>query len=77
MSKEFINILQNLGIYTTEDYLDFLDIMIKNGDYFDSDCLELINLILTNINENNNNGAFMSKLSTYLISLCYNFSKNI
>ena len=77
MSKEFINILQNLGIYTTEDYLDFLDIMIKNGDYFDSDCLDLINLILTNINENNNNGAFVSKLSTYLISLCNNFSKNI
>ena len=46
MSKEFINILQNLGIYTTEDYLDFLDIIIKNGDYFDSDCLYLINLII-------------------------------
>ena len=79
MSKEFINILQNLGIYTTEDYLDFLDIIIKNGDCFNSDCLELINLILTNINENNNNSneAFVSKLSTYLNSLCFNFSKNI
>ena len=34
MSKEFLNILQNLGLYTKEDYFDFLDIIIKNGNCF-------------------------------------------
>ena len=76
MSKEFLNILQNLGIYTNEDYYDFLDIIIKNGNCFDKDCLELINLILSNINEYNNIESLITKLSTFLISFCNNFSSN-
>ena len=77
MSKEFLLILQNLGLYTNEDYYDFLDNIIKNGNCFNPDCLELINLILSNINEYNNAEASLYKLSTNLISLCGNFSKNI
>ena len=79
ISKEYLKILQNLGIYTNEDYHDFLDIIIKNGNCFDNDCLELINLILTNFNEviDNNIEAHLNKLSTYLITLCNNYSKNI
>ena len=57
MSKEFLLILQNLGLYTNEDYYDFLDQIIKNGNCFNPECLELINLILSNINENNNREA--------------------
>ena len=77
MSKEYLYILQNLGIYTNEDYFDFLDKIIKNGNCFNPECLELINLILSNINENNNREASIYKLSTNQISLCHNFSLNI
>jgi hypothetical protein len=77
MSKEYLYILQNLGIYTNEDYYAFLDKIIKNGNIFNPDCLELINLILSNINEYNNTESSIHKLSTNLISLCDNFSKNI
>ena len=79
MSKEYLKILQNLGIYTNEDYHDFLDIIIKNGNCFDNDCLELINLILSNFNEYNENNivTHLNKLSTYLITLCNNYSENI
>ena len=77
MSKEYLYILQNLGIYTNEDYYNFLDKIIKNGNFFNPDCLDLINLILSNINEYNKIESSMNKLSTNLISLCANFSKNI
>ena len=77
MSKEFLNILQNLGLYTKEDYFDFLDIIIKNGNCFDNDFLDLINIILNNINDLNNTEVQKNKLSEMIISLCLNFSKNI
>ena len=77
MSKEFLNILQNLGIYTIEDYINFLDIIIKNGNLFDNDCFELIKIILSYITEYNITDAQINKLSQILISLCLNYSKNI
>ena len=77
MSKEFLNILQNLGLYTIEDYINFLDIIIKNGNLFDNDCFELIKIILSYITEYNITDAQINKLSQILISLCLNFSQNI
>ena len=77
MSKEYLYILQNLGIYTNQDYYDFLDKIIQKGNCFNPECLELINLILSNINENKYREASIYKLSTNLISLCRNFSLNI
>ena len=77
LSKEYLNILQNLGIYTNEDYYDFLDIIIKNQNCFSKDSLELINAILSNIDEHNNIEPPTYKLTTILISLCKNFSKII
>ena len=77
ISKEYLKILQNLGIYTNEDYYNFLDIIIRNGNYFDKDCLELINFILSNIDEQNNIEGRINKLTTQLISLSKNFGKNI
>jgi len=77
ISKEYLKILQNLGIYTNEDYYDFLDIIIKNGNVFNKDCLELINFILSNIDEQNNVEGRINKLTTQLISFSKNFRKNI
>ena len=77
MSKEFLNILQNLGLYTIEDYINFLDIIIEKGNLFNNDCFELINIILSYITEYNIINEQINKLSQILISLCLNFSKNI
>ena len=77
ITKEYLIILQNLGIYTNEDYYDFLDMIIKNGNCFNKDYLELINFILSNIDENNNIEVRINKLTIQFISLCKNFSKNI
>ena len=74
ISKEYLNILQNVGIYTNEDYYNFLDIIILNGNCFDKDCLDLISIIISNIDEKNNN---QPKLTKILISLCKNFSEKI
>ena len=77
IAKEYLNILQNIGIYTNEDYLDFLDTIIKNGNCFEKDCIELINLLLSNINENNIMENLTYKITTEIISLFKNFSENI
>ena len=79
LSKEYLQILQSLGIYTKEDYYDFLETIIKNGNCLDEDCVDLINCILPNlggfniIEDNNNN----TKFTALIISLCKNFSENI
>ena len=49
VSLEYLKVLQNIGIYTKEDYYDFLDTILKKGNCFNKDCIELINLILSNI----------------------------
>ena len=48
IAKEYLKVLQNLDILTTEEYYNFLDIIISSGNCFDQDYIELINLILTN-----------------------------
>ena len=50
---EFLIIVHKIWIYTIEEYFDFLDIVIKKGNCLDKDCIELINVILSNIEENN------------------------
>ena len=81
ISIEYLKILQNVGLYTNEDYYDFLETIIKKGNIFDKDCIELINLILLNIatnnNMNNNIDYPKNKLTTLIISLCKNYSENI
>ena len=80
LSKEYLKILKTLGIYTIEDYCDFLEGILKNGNFCDEDCLDLINFIVTIIGEFNNNNNidnYNIKFTTLLISLCKNFCENI
>ena len=77
ISKEYLKVLQNLGIYTNEEYYNFLKIIIKSGNCFNEDCLELINLILSNIEKNCYMEIPKNKLTKLLIYLCRNFSQKI
>ena len=78
LSKEYLQILQTIGIYTKEDYCEFLEVILKNGNFCDEDCLDLINFIVTIIGGiNNNMDNYNTKFTTLLISLCKNFGENI
>ena len=74
VSLEYLKVLQNIGIYTKEDYYDFLDTILKKGNCFNKDCIELINLILSNIDS-----IESSKYEQipFIISLLKNFSINV
>ena len=79
LSKEYLKILQSLGIYTKEDYSNFFETILKNGNLFDEDCSDLINFIFPNLGGFNNNiiDNYNEKFTTLLISLCKNFGENI
>ena len=79
LSKEYLKILQSLGIYTKEDYSNFFETILKNGNLFDEDCSDLINFIFPNLGGFNNNiiDNDNEKFTTLLISLCKNFGENI
>ena len=77
MSKEFLKILQNIGIFINEDYYNFLDIISKNGNCFNEDCIELMSLLVSNIAENYDMETSKQKLTNIIISLCKNYSKNV
>ena len=77
ISKEYLKVLQNLGIYTNEEYYNFLDMIIKNGNCFDQDCIELIDLILSDIDKKVYIEPAKNNLTPLFISLCKNFSQNI
>ena len=77
MTKEYLQVIQNIGIYTNTYYYDCLDIIIKNGNILKKDCTELINYILSIIDCNNNMEIDILKIKTMIISLSKNYSQSL
>ena len=75
ISLEYLKNVQNIGIYTEDDYYTFLETTIKTGNSLDEDCCNLIKALLSNLNGSIEDNK--TKFTTSIISLCKNYSENI